>query len=394
MNRPRIGFIIQRYGPEVVGGAETLCRAIARRLAAYWAIEVLTTCAVDHMTWANVLPAGDDADERVRVRRFPVDRPRNVRRFNRCNERILMKFHSLEDEQEWMDLQGPHSTALQTYLAKHAGAYDGFVLFNYLYATTYESLKRVGRQFHLVPFGHDEPPIYLRLFEETFRSPRGIVFCTDEERDFIRGRFPFSLPPHEVIGIGVDLPAGADGERFRAKFNICEPFMLYAGRIDESKGCDELFRAFAAYRARAGQSGRALQLVLCGSSQLTIPQRHDIRYVGFVSEQDKSDAMAAARFLILPSRFESLSIVLLEAWAAGTPVLVNGQCAVSVSQCRRSGGGLWYRNGDEFVAAADWLARNDGLCACLGRTGREFVRRFYQWPTIIQRYREFIRFDS
>jgi glycosyltransferase involved in cell wall biosynthesis len=173
-----------------------------------------------------------------------------------------------------------------------------------------------------------------------------------------------------------------------------EPFMLYAGRIDESKGCDELFRDYAAYRASAGPSDRPLSLVLCGSSQLTIPKGDDIHYLGFVSEQDKSDAMAAARFLVLPSWFESLSIVLLEAWTAGTPVLVNGHCEVSIGQCRRSGGGLWYRNGDEFRAAADWLARDDDLRARLGQRGRDFVRRFYPWPRIVERYLEFIRFDS
>ena len=391
---PRIAFVIQRYGSEVVGGAEALCRAIARHLAPHWVIEVLTTCAIDHMTWANALPAGTSEVEGVTVRRFPVDRPRNVQLFNRCNERILMRFHSFEDEREWMDLQGPYSSALQAHLVEHGRDYDGFVLFNYLYATTYESMSRVGERFYLVPFAHDEPPIYLRLFDEVFRSPRGIVYCTDEERAFIQKRFAFPLPPYKVIGMGVDLPTNAEGERFRAKFNIREPFMLYAGRIDESKGCDELFRDFAAYRASVASAGRPLSLVLCGSSQLTIPRREDIHYIGFVSEQDKSDAVAAARFLVLPSRFESLSIVLLEAWATGTPVLVNGHCDVSVGQCRRSGGGIWYRNGDEFRVAADWLARDDDLCARLGRSGREFVRRFYHWPRIIERYLEFICFDS
>jgi len=394
MATPRIAFIIQRYGLEVVGGAEALCRTMARHLLPYWQIEVLTTCAHDHMTWANAFPAGTSEIEAVTVRRFPVDRPRHVATFNRCNERILLRFHSFGEEERWMDLQGPHSAALQAHLAEHGGDYDGFVLFNYLYATTYDSLARVGRRFYLVPFAHDEPPVYLRLFEKVFRSPRGIVFCTDEERDFIRGRFAFPLPSAEVIGMGVDLPAEADAERFRAKFDIRQPFMLYAGRIDESKGCDELFRDYLNYRAGLGPSGRPLLLVLCGSSQLTIPPREDIRYLGFVSEQDKSDAMAAARFLVLPSRFESLSIVLLEAWAAGAPVLVNGHCDVSVGQCRRSGGGVWYRNGDEFRAAADWLARDDELRERLGRQGREFVRRYYHWPRIIERYREFIRFDS
>lgn len=393
MSRPRIGFIIQRYGPEIVGGAEALCRAIAKRLAPHWDIEVLTTCAVDHMTWANALPAGTSDVDGVTVHRFPVDRMRNVEQFNRHNTRILMKFHSLEAEKHWMKLQGPQCFALQAYAVEQRDEFDGFLLFNYLYATSYESHQRLADRYFLVPFAHDEPPIYLRLFDDLFRSARGIMFCTEEERDFARRRFPFALPPAEVIGMGVTPPDVVDGERFCAKYDIQEPFLLYAGRIDPSKGCDDLLRDFAAYRARAGATEHSLSLVLCGSSQLTIPRRDDIRYLGFVDEADKWDAMAAARCLVLPSFFESLSIVLLEAWATGTPVLVNGRCEVSVGQCRRSGGGLWYKNRDEFVAAADWLARDATLCKRLGHSGREFVNRHYRWPKIIERCLQFIRFD-
>ncbi|MCX8036343.1 MAG: glycosyltransferase family 4 protein [Candidatus Sumerlaeia bacterium] len=394
MSAPRIGFIIQRYGPEVVGGAESLCRAIARRLSAHWDIEVLTTCAIDHMTWANEFPEGLHNVEGIAVRRFAVDSPRNVRRFNRCNERILMKFHTAEDESRWMGLQGPRCTRLQHYLQAHRSAYDGFVVFNYLYATTYDSLERLGGQFYLLPFAHDEPPIYLRLFEDVFCAPRGIIFCTEEERGFVEQRFPFHLPRHEVIGLGVDMPEDADGERFCAKYGIREPFILYAGRIDASKNCDTMLYDFVTYWDARRATGKPLSLVLCGANQLTLPRHPAIRYLGFVSEQDKWDAMAAARFLVLPSRFESLSIVLLEAWAVGTPVLVNSRCGVSMGQCRRSGGGLCFCNTDEFIAAADWLAGDDQLRARLGDRGRRFVLARYHWPRIVERYVEFVRFEE
>lgn len=400
MTRPRVGFVIQRFGPEVLGGAENLCREIARHLAEHWDIEVLTTCAKDYMTWADHFQPGADEVEGIRVRRFAVDRPRDVDRFNQQNKRIVMRFHSFEAEQRWMELQGPKSHALQNYLTVHRDDYAGFVLFNYLYATTHDSIGKLNGRFYLVPFAHDEPPIYNRIFDAVFQSPRGIVFCTQGEAEFARERFPFALPPSEILGMGVDVPTDVSAQRFRVKYDIHEPFMLYAGRIDESKGCDALLEDFIAYREQIEeqeQNGdaalRPLSLVLCGSSQLTIPARDDIRYLGFVDEGDKWDAMAAARFFVLPSWFESLSIVLLEAWAAGTPVLVNGHCAVSVGQCRRSEGGLWYKNRDEFCAAADWLARDDGLRDRLARSGRVFVRDFYQWPKIIERYREFIRFD-
>ncbi|MBM3334204.1 glycosyltransferase family 4 protein, partial [Candidatus Sumerlaeota bacterium] len=300
----------------------------------------------------------------------------------------------IEDQQEWMALQGPHSSGLLAFLAANRADYDGFVLFTYLYATSYDTLEHVRGKFYLVPFAHDEPPIYLRLFEDVFRAARGIVFCTEEERNFVQQRFPFALPRGEVLGMGVDLPAGADGERFRSRFDMREPFMLYAGRIAESKSCRDLFGCYSAYRAHAGSSDQTLSLALCGSAQMRVPRLRGIRYLGVISEQEKWDAMAAARFLVLPSRFESLSIVLLEAWATGTPALVNGTCLVSVGQCRRSQAGLWYRNADEFSLVADWLARDDGLCRRLGANGLDFVRSSYQWPKIVERYMEFIRFEA
>jgi glycosyltransferase involved in cell wall biosynthesis len=394
MDKPPVAFIIQRYGESVLGGAESLCRAIAERLAPHWNIEVLTTCARDYMTWENELPAGLALEGHVNVWRFPVDARRDIGLFNRQNEQIQMRFHTAEDEQDWMELQGPKSTALQYFISRRLSHYRAFLVFNYLYASTYESLRQVADRAWLVPFAHDEPPIYMRLFEDVFRSPRGIVFSTREEAQFVRGRFPFALPPSEVIGLGIEPPADVNPERFRVNYQIFEPFMLYAGRIDESKGCHDLFEDFIAYRERAAGRPRALALVLCGSSRLTVPRRDDIRPIGYVSEQDKWDALAAARCLVLPSRFESLSIVVLEAWAMGTPVLVNGRCAVSVGQCRRSGGGLWYMNGDEFGAAADWLAGDDRLHDQLGRNGLAFVRDSYQWPSLTKRYLEFIRFHS
>jgi len=395
MKRPRVGFIIQRYGAAVFGGAEIHCRALVQRLAPHWSIELLTTRAVDHMTWADALPAGVSDEDGVAVRRFGVDRPRNVARFNRLSARILAHAHTLEEERAWMALQGPTCSALQRHLETHARDYDGFVLFNYLYATTYDSLPRLGgRPAYLLPLTHDEPPVYLRIFEDVFRAPTGLVFNTPAERAFVGRRFPFALPPHTTIGMGIDLPADADGARFRAKFGIDGPFMLYAGRIDESKGCDDLLRDFLLYRERLGRGARSLALVLCGAGSLPIPRHDAIRYVGRLNEQEKWDALAAARCLVLPSRFESMSIVVLEAWAVGTPVLVNGLCAVSEAQCRRSGGGLFYRHGDEFGAAADWLAHDDALCARLGAGGRAFVREQYAWPVVVQRHLDFIRFDS
>ena len=161
------------------------------------------------------------------------------------------------------------------------------------------------------------------------------------------------------------------------------PFAIYIGRIDENKGCGELFSHFQRY---AAAFPRGMDLVLVGSAIIDVPKHPRIHHLGFLDDRDKFDALAAADLLIMPSYFESLSMVALEAWALGRPVLANGRCDVLKGQCIRSNAGLYYESYEEFVEALYSLESNGPLNARLGRNGREFFKRHYAWPVIERKY--------
>ncbi|MBF0524470.1 MAG: glycosyltransferase family 4 protein [Deltaproteobacteria bacterium] len=385
--RPRVAFVVQRCGLEVNGGAELLCLKIAQKMAKYWHTEVLTTTALDYMTWANCYPPGEELIGETRVRRFPVASPRNVNSFNRLSERIAprVKNATIEEQEKWMRAQGPWSPALLDYVRQHAAEFDAFIFFPYLYATTYFTLPLVQDKAYLAPLAHDEWPIYMSMWDKFFQLPQGFIFNSLEELDFLKTRFPGARLNGPVAGMALDPPETLDGDGFRSQFRINERFILYIGRIDPSKGCDDLFHNFMELQ-KHDQAPR--KLVLLGKPAMDVPKHPDIISLGFVDEQTKWNALAACDFLVMPSPYESLSIVLLEAWWAGKAVLVNGKCRVLVGQCRRAQGGLWYSDPTEFMVAVKHL--NEETRRQLGVQGQRFVKEAYTWPVVERKYSDLI----
>lgn len=379
----KVAFVVQRYGLEVHGGSEFLCRAVAEQLRDAVDVEVATTCAVDYMTWKDVYPPGRDEVNGVPVWRFPVDAPRDVGRFNSLYQRVLLAAHSREDEYALMRSQGPYSTPFLEFLRDHGESYDAFVFFTYLYGTTFFGMPLVKERSILVPTAHDEPPVYLGIYGELFQLPRGIIYCTPEERQFVAERFSLRHGREVVAGIGIDLGSDGRAERFRSRFGVEDPFLLYAGRVDPSKGCEELFAYFRRYaKAHPG----TLRLVVIGRPAMPVPKHSDIIPLGYVSEEDKVDAYKAAHALVMPSRYESLSIVLLEAWAQGTPALVNGVCRVLTGHCRRSNGGLYYNTYAEFEECVRFLLEAPQARRQMGMNGRTYVQEHYRWEAIREAY--------
>jgi glycosyltransferase involved in cell wall biosynthesis len=383
----KVAFVVQRCGLEVNGGAESLCLKIAARMSKVWDIEILTTCALDYITWQDYYPSGLSEILDVKLRRFPVLKKRDMDKFNRLSEKIHPDSYkaSNKDQEEWMLAQGPWSPALVEYVEQHKHEYDAFIFFTYLYATTYFILPLVAEKAYLAPLAHDEWPIYLSMWDAFFEKPRGLIFNTLEEQNFLKSRFPKANIQGSIAGIAVDVPKSYDAEHFRQQYNIHEPFLLYLGRIDASKGCGEIFDYFMKLRER-GSSFK--KLVLLGEPKMPIPKHPDIISLGFVSEQTKWDAISACELLLMPSLYESLSMVLLEAWALGKPVLVNGGCDVLIGQCRRSQGGLWYSNEDEFILALEKM--DEMVRDRLGLQGRKFVEKNYTWSKIESQYLEMI----
>ena len=381
----KVAVVVQRYGQAINGGAELHARYIAEHLARHGEVEVLTTCAADYVTWRNELEPGVGQVNGIPVRRFRVKHERDPRLFAKRSDRVFEQAHSLGDELDWLDAEGPTSPALVDYVAKHSAEYEYSLFFSYRYHHAYYGTRAAGRRAILVPTAERDATVGLSIFQPLFRGVRAVMYNSPEERAMIHAVSGNQNVPGVVVGIGSDVPNNPQGGRFRQKYNLRGPFAIYVGRIDQNKGCDELFEFFQGYlKDPAGK----LSLVLIGHSLLPIPEHPRIRHLGFLNDTDKFDAMAAADLLIMPSYYESLSMVTLEAWALGRAVLANGKCDVLKGQCIRSNAGLYYETYGEFVGALEAIEQNRWLAGTLGRSGRQFFRDHYDWPVIERKYLE------
>ena len=380
----KLAVVVQRYGADINGGAELHARYIAERLAGRAEVEVLTTCARDYITWRNDLPAGGDTVNRVKVRRFPVASPRKPERFGRLSNLVFDRTHSVADELRWLSAEGPTSPALIGHIRRVRNDFDFFIFFSYRYYHAWHGARAVPDKAILVPTAERDPALGLAIFPPVLAGVRAVIYNSLEERALIE-HLSGREGPSIVVGVGSDIPAQPDARRFRRKFNVRRPFAIYIGRIDENKGCAELFAYFQRYAALY-PSG--LDLVLVGSNVLQIPKHPRIRHLGFLSDEDKFDALAASDLLVMPSRYESLSMVALEAWALGKPVLVSGRCDVLRGQAVRSSAGLYYEDFDQFAECLYALEGSGPLSSILGGNGREFFARNYAWPVIERKYLE------
>jgi glycosyltransferase involved in cell wall biosynthesis len=435
----RIGFIVQRYGSEVLGGSEQLCRLLAERLAIQHDVEVLTTCARDYVTWKNEYPEGSDRVRGVTVRRFASAKTRDIDSFNRYSEWIFTNPHTRDDEIEWLKQQGPWCPALLDHLRRQHQQYDVLIFFTYLYATSVLGTEINPGRSVLVPTAHDEPAIKLGIFKDLFNRVAALCYLTESEKQFVQRQFPDRPLLEELIGVGIDIPQqqpyprmpvpveeesagngdanGESGETakagsgpetsdadsttedgpsarefpshllergsvFRRRHRLYGSIALYGGRIDPGKGCEELIEYFSSYVREGGDA----TLALMGVKLMALPEEPFIRFAGLLSEGERIQALGAATVVICPSPYESLSLLALEAMSVGTPVLVNARSAVLVEHCVRSNGGLWYADRNEFIECLNLLMSDARLRAALGRNGRDYVRKNYRWEVVLGKY--------
>ncbi len=385
----KIAFVVQRYGAEVMGGSELHCRLLAERLdAAGHQVTVFTTCAKDYITWRNAYPPGWSRLNGVEVKRYPVDKERDIASFNAYSDWIFANDHSDGDEREWIERQGPSTPALLEALEKEEGAHDHFIFFTYLYYTTYRGLQRIGGKKTLVPTAHDEPALRLRLMKEVFAAPSAFMFNTEAEKNMLGRHFPFNGKYQDTVGVGVDFPEGLDTAGFRRKHDLERPFILYAGRIEPGKGCRELIDYFLGY----ADSNPGLDLVLIGNRLMDLPADPRIRYLGFVSPREKNEAMAAAELTVHPSHFESLCMAAIESLAVKTPILVQAEAEPLREHCLKGQCGLFYSGAGEFASALGLLAGDEKLRRLFGANGYAYVLRNYDWPKIIAKYDRLLSF--
>ncbi len=367
-----------------------MCRKMAELMQDIYDVEVVTTKAVDYVTWNNEYEHEKEIINGVTVRRFPVERPRIPDQFNIINGKFLNGHLKKSEEYLWLEEQGPYVPELIQYIHEHSEDYAVYVFFTYLYYPTVKGVREVKEKAIVVPCTHDEPFLKMKMFRSVFLEPRAFLFNTDEERILVRKKYNNYYIPYVCGGAGVDVPPNVSGNAFKKKFHL-NRYIIYVGRMDEGKNCQELFEYFQKYKKTHPSD---LKLVLLGKASMSIPEQRDIISLGYVSDTDKFNGIAGAEFLTLPSRYESLSLVVLEAFALGKPVLVNGVCAVLKAHCEKSRAGFWYKGYSEFEKKTSELLNSDTLKAELGKNGKKYIDENYQWETIKRKFSDLIEYVS
>ena len=384
----RIGLVVQRYGEEIVGGAELHARWIAQRLARAHELEVLTTCAVDYLTWENRYEPGLTDVGGIAVRRFPVARRRTPEGFDELSSKVHFFEHSDEEERRWIEAHGPVTPGLLDHLRTHEREYDALLFFSYRYWTTYHGLQIAPAKSILVPTAEEDGAVRLRVFKPFFRLPAQYAFNSPEEKELLLRMTGASDLPGEVVGVGIeDAPVVAPAE-IRQRLDLLGDFIVYVGRIEREKGCARLFDEFARF---VQEREPHLNLVLIGRPVLPVPQHVNITHLGVVSDAEKLSVIGASRLLVHPSPFESLSMALLEAWKMERPALVNAKCAVLRGQVQRAGGGLYYGGYEEFAETLSWLLEHPEQADAMGCSGRAYFERNYAWDVVMAKYDRLLR---
>lgn len=426
----RVCFVVQRYGENIAGGAESHCKQIAEKLAKNWQVDIATTCAIDYQSWSNKLAQGRQLLNNVNIYRFPVDYERVGHVFDHCYEFLVSYYYWLKNDKKkistypsgtdltlniytmnnqpylkifssyflkifrwfletfWMKQQGPYSKSLLNFLSKNRNHYDAFIFFSYTYATTFYGLPLVKKKSILVPTAHNDPCLSFKIFDRLFSSCRYLIYQTKEEQALIESRFiQTRKTPHSLTAIGIEVPKQINISLLNSLNLANEVYALYLGRIEPSKGCQELLQYFTAYKKLTSSP---LKLVLAGQQLMNVPEHSAIRYLGFVTEEEKWALLKQCQVFIMPSKFESLSIACLEAWSVSVPVLANGNCAVLQGQIQRSQAGLIYTNQDEFISQLIHLTSHSEEHMKFGELGKKYVQENYNWHQVIKAYEQII----
>ena len=369
----KLAIVIHRYGDGVAGGSEAHARGLALELKKTHEVEVLTTCARDYLSWRNEFEPGETTVDGLRVTRFPVRKTRDLGRFASVSDHVFNEPHERDDEERWIVENGPLCPDLVASISARSDV-DLFLCYSYRYFTGIKGALAAGRRAILVPTAEEDEAIRLQVFADLFRSVRGFLYLTPEEKELIEKAAGRISAPSRVIGSGLNVRRA--GPEPRKRLGAPDSYVLYVGRIDRNKGVDTLFRYFLWL---LDEWPECPPLLLVGHPVLEIPAHPKIRHLGYVSEDEKSSLIEGADVVLMPSRYESLSMIVLEAWALGRPVLVNAACAVLEGQCRRSNGGLYYRDYAEFRLMLRRLMGDPGVRAALGAHGESYVAANYSW---------------
>ena len=386
----KLGFVIPWFGEKIPGGAEMELRGLTSHMAAAGIeLEILATCVKEFSAdWnVNYYPEGVEIINGVTVRRFPV-RKRDTAAFDAVNCKLMHGLRVSAKDEEIYAREMVNSPALYEYMREHQDEYQVFVMIPYMFGTTYYGSLVCPEKTVLIPCLHNESYAYMKIFREAYSKIAGMIFHARPEADLAAKLYDLSGVDARVLGEGIDTDLQGEPQRFRDKYKISSPFVLYAGRKDAGKNVDTLVKYFAEYKKRHDTD---LKLVLIGGGEIGIPEecKDEILDLGFLPIQDKYDAYTAALCLCQPSTMESFSLVVMESWLAHRPVLVHGRCDVTRHFASASNGGLYFDGYFEFEGCVDYLLAHPEIADRMGENGRAFASGNFAWDVIVEKYRTY-----
>ncbi len=388
----KLGFVTPWFGEKIPGGAEMELRGLVEHLfQAGVELEVLTTCVKDfYSDWSkNYHKPGIDYVNRIPVRRFKA-RKRNKPLFDSINIKLMNQMPITPEEEEIFEREMVNSPDLYQYMREHKEDYALFIFIPYMFGTTYYGCQIAPEKSVLIPCFHDESYVYMEIFKAAFSKVAGVIYHAQPEYDLINGIYDMHSVKQAVLGEGVYTELTCNAQQAQEKFQLQAPFLLYAGRKDVGKNIYTLITYFTEYKHRKKND---LQLVLIGGGQVEIPEsvKDDVIDLGYVDIQDKYDITAAATALCQPSKNESFSLVIMESWLCGRPVIVNDACKVTKHFAKTSNGGFYFSNYFEFEAIVDYYLKHPDESAIIGQQGRKFVLENFAWDVIVKRYMGFFK---
>jgi glycosyltransferase involved in cell wall biosynthesis len=405
-SQKKIAFIIQRYGRDINGGAEAHCRLIAEKLSHQHNVTILTTCAIDYTTWKQEYPQGTSKENNITIIRFTNEQRgsrselRYIRHkltqrswyhyiarllglFSFLNSRFSSFRVSKDDNLQWLKKQGPYSPELVRHLQTYSNHYDAFIFFSCLYYTTAVGVQQNSSKSILVPTLHNEKASYYPVYKSVMNAPEWILYNSLSEKKLAEKIFNISHKKNLVAGVGIELPTFTENIDILSKYKITAPYIIYIGRVEKNKGCAQLISFFKKFK---NQYNYPLLLVIVGKSFMKLPEDKNIINTGFISDEDKQQLLLQSQLLVMPSKYESLSMVVLESFYYSKPVIVNEHCEVLKNQVELSNAGFYYKNFPEFAQHLHALLNNEDLSAAKGANGKKFVSENYSWEAILNKY--------
>lgn len=405
--KEKIALVAIRYGEDINGGAEYHCRMLAERLTADYDVEVLTTCVRNYSTGINELPEGEEMLNGVLVRRFkvaPIDREKHelyskkeksVRKWRHFLHRVGLLQHIATLCPVWTCKREVEMKAFKSYrfyspdmcdfVKNKKKVYRAFIPVNMAESTTFFTAMEVPRKTILIPTMHNQNIFFKAAQTEVMTKVAYIGFNAGAEQRLAEHTFGRKMSPHGIISVGIETANLASWQVTQKKYKLPEDYLLYIGRVTSGK-IGSILEYFDNYKKRYKQS--SLKLVLVGGidTNQQASQTPDVFYTGFVSDEEKMVILQHAKIVVNPSKFESLSLMLLEAMSQGKPVLVNGCCAVLKEHCRKSNyAALYYTRKNNFISKLHLLDNSSELREQMGRKAKKYVEEYYDWNIILNR---------